>query len=255
MNSTGIAGAVLGKSGEGLFDPYALLQAFRRKSKSLGVTFVADEVVGFTRSGAMLDALCLKAAGRFPCDIVINAAGPQAGVVARMAGIDLPVRPYKADTFVFKAQKPVFDCPVVIDPNGLHLRPEGQYFICSMPRRDEWGDDTDNFEVDYGQFEDMLWPALAARVPQFETLKLMRAWAGHMELNTFDWNPILGLHPDCANLIFANGFSGHGAQHMPAVGRAIAELVTTGRYQTLDLSRLGFSRIFANKPLLEHGPH
>jgi glycine/D-amino acid oxidase-like deaminating enzyme len=81
------------------------------------------------------------------------------------------------------------------------------------------------------------------RSAAFESLKLMRAWAGHIEWNTFDGNPVLGAHPDCTNFIFANGFSGHGAQHLPAAGRAIAELITYGEFRTLDLSRFGYERL------------
>ena len=251
-----ISAATLGRSGEGIFDPYALLQALRRKSMSLDAAFIADEVVDIERNAdGAVEAVVLKAGGRLACDVAVNAAGPAAGHVARMAGIDLPVRPYRADTFVFRSRTPIPDCPVVIAPNGLHFRREGDAFICTMPRRGEWDDDTGDFDVDYGQFEDVIWPALAARVPSFEAVKMTGAWAGHLEVNSFDWNPVLGRHPQCANLIFANGFSGHGLQHLPAAGRAVSELILTGRFQTLDLERLGFDRILANRPLMEAGPH
>ena len=70
-------------------------------------------------------------------------------------------------------------------------------------------------------------------------------------MNTFDHNAIVGLHPACANLVFANGFSGHGLQQAPAVGRGVAELIATGGYQTLDLSPLGWARVLHGQPLLE----
>jgi FAD-dependent oxidoreductase domain-containing protein 1 len=100
-------------------------------------------------------------------------------------------------------------------------------------------------------FEDTLWPLLAARVSGFEAARLQSAWAGHYDVNTFDHNVILGAHPDTCNLLFANGFSGHGLQQAPAVGRALSELVAFGAYRTLDLSAFGWQRVLEGRPLRE----
>ena len=89
------------------------------------------------------------------------------------------------------------------------------------------------------------------RVPAFDAIRVTNAWAGYYEVNTVDHNAILGPHPEIANLLFANGFSGHGLQHAPAVGRAIAELVVHGRYVALDLSVFGFERIAAGRRVVE----
>jgi glycine/D-amino acid oxidase-like deaminating enzyme len=88
-------------------------------------------------------------------------------------------------------------------------------------------------------------------VPGFEALRVQRSWAGHYDMHVLDHNAILGAHPQVENLLFANGFSGHGLQQSPAVGRALSELVTYGAYQTLDLSAFGWERVLRNEPLFE----
>ena len=99
--------------------------------------------------------------------------------------------------------------------------------------------------------EAKLWPLLAHRIPALEQLRVQRAWAGHYEVNTLDHNAVIGPHPDIANLIFANGFSGHGVQHAPAAGRGVAELVKFGAYRSLDLSPLSYARVRENRPMPE----
>ena len=106
-------------------------------------------------------------------------------------------------------------------------------------------------EVDYAAFDEHIWPALAHRVPAFEAIRMAGAWAGYYEMNTFDHNAVIGLHPSCGNLYFAVGFSGHGLQQAPATGLGIAEAIRHGGYRTLDLAPLGFQRILERRPLLE----
>ncbi len=89
------------------------------------------------------------------------------------------------------------------------------------------------------------------RVPAFESVRLLDAWAGHYEVNTLDHNAVIGPHPDLPGFLFANGFSGHGLQQAPAVGRGLAEWIATGRYETLDLSPLGYERVLNNQPIRE----
>jgi FAD-dependent oxidoreductase domain-containing protein 1 len=109
----------------------------------------------------------------------------------------------------------------------------------------------DDFSVDPYLFEDRIWPALAHRIPAFEEIKPGRAWAGPYDMNLFDHNAILGPVSGLSGFLVANGFSGHGLQQSPAVGRGLAEYIIYGEYRSLDLSELGFDRIRDNKPMLE----
>ncbi len=253
LSLEGLAGGAFGTAGEGWFDPYALLQAFRRKAVALGATYLADEVIGVARRHGRVIGVELAEGGRVNCGWLVNAAGIRARDLALMAGIEaLPVHPRKRQVFVFDCRDELPGCPLTIDPSGLYFRPEGSGFICGIsPGAQEADPDCDDLEVDHGLFEARLWPLLAARVPAFEAIKPTGAWAGHYDVNSFDANAILGPHPELPNFLFANGFSGHGLQQSPAVGRALAELIVAGRYLSLDLSRFGYERLAAGRPILE----
>jgi FAD-dependent oxidoreductase domain-containing protein 1 len=246
-----LAGAAHGRTGEGWFDGYGLLRAFRAKAVAQGARYVAGEAVGLSVAGDSVTRVSLADGTRLAGDAVVNAAGPWAGKVAAMAGVDLPVRAKARSVFVLASPADLPDCPLVIDPSGFWVRPEGRHFVTGAPPRA--GEDHDELplEPDHALFEEVIWPALAARIPAFEQLRVVNAWAGYYEMNTFDQNGIVGPHPAIANLYFANGFSGHGIQQSPAVGRGIAELIVHGRYRSLDLSPLGFERLAAGRALIE----
>ena len=241
----------LGLSGEGWLDAYSLLQAFRRKAVALGAEYRQAQVVQMQRSGRAITSVTLSDGSSVRCGIVINAAGTGAPQLARSAGIDLPVQSRKRCVFFFTTPAQIDDCPLVIDPSGAYFRPEGRGFVCGISPPGEQDPECFDFEVQHTLFDTVLWPALAARVPGFEAARVHNAWAGHYDVNTFDHNAILGAHPDIDNLLFANGFSGHGLQHAAAVGRALSELVTYGAYRSLDLSALGWSRVLERRPLRE----
>jgi FAD-dependent oxidoreductase domain-containing protein 1 len=247
----GVALGSLGLHGEGWFDGYGLVQALRRKARSIGVEYRAAEAAGVRIAGARVAAVRLDDGTEIACGALVDAAGPWAREVAALAGIDLPVEARRRSVFHFDARRRLDDCPLVIDTTGVWFRPEGEGFIAGASPAE--ADDLPGLplEVDRRQFEDVLWPALAARVPAFEAIKVTRAWAGYYEVNTFDHNALLGPAPGLANFYLANGFSGHGIQQAPAVGRAIAELIVHGRYVSLDLSIFGYERIAAGRPVIE----
>ncbi len=246
-----LAAASLGLSGEGWFDGYALLQALRRKARSLGAGYLAAEAAGFTMSRDRIVAVRFGDASEVPCTVVVNAAGPWARAVAAWAGVELPVRARRRCVFAFTCPTPIAPCPLVVDTSGVWFRPEGSGFICGVAPDER--DDADDLplHVDHRLFDARIWPALAARVPAFAAVRVRSSWAGYYEYNTFDQNGIVGAHPRVANLLFANGFSGHGLQQAPAVGRAVAELIVHGGYRTLDLGALGFERVAAGRRLRE----
>ncbi len=251
LNLDGIAGATVGSANEGWLDPDALLQGFKRKARALGAEYLKDEAVGMVIAGNRITGLRLRQAGEIGCGHLVNAAGPQAGAFAGLAGVDLPVCPRKRMTYVFDCRSDLRDAPLTIDPTGVVFRPEsGQYLTLMSPPADR-DPDSDDLEPEYELFEEVIWPRLAARVPAFEAIKLVRAWAGHYDYNSFDQNAIIGPHPEIEGLLFCNGFSGHGVQQSPAAGRAVAELIAHGRFVSLDLSAFSYDRLAAGRQVVE----
>lgn len=248
-----LAGGAHGVAGEGWLDAHALLHGLRRKAASLGVVYRQGHVVDIEHHAGRVHAVRLTDGKRVGCGWLINAAGTGAAALAACAGIALPVRARRRCVFHFHSPAQLDGCGLVIDPSGVYFRPEGRGFIGGVaPDAAHDPDcDEDDFGVDHALFDDVVWPALARRVPAFEALRLHSAWAGHYDVNTLDANAIVGPHPALDNLLFANGFSGHGLQQSPGVGRALAEWVVDGGWRSIDLSALGWRRVLDGKPLLE----
>jgi glycine/D-amino acid oxidase-like deaminating enzyme len=252
LNTDDLAAGSLGESGEGWFDGYGLVQALRKKAQALGAHYVAYDVTALERDGRRVTQVVTANGAAYPCDVMVNAAGAWSRRVAAMLDIDLPVFARRRSIFNVSSPARLERCPLLIDPSGVYFRPEGQTYICgTSPGADNDPDDLPLDDVDHALFDEVIWPTLAHRVPQFEALRVLHAWSGYYEYNVFDQNAIIGLHADVDNCIFANGFSGHGLQQGPATGRGVSELILHGRYTTLDLSMLGFERVLANRPVVE----
>ncbi len=249
----GISAGALGLSGEGWFDAHAYLGLFRKALKARRVDTITGEVVAMRRDENRITSVTLADGTAIEAGLLVNAAGPNAGRVAAMAGVALPVEPRKRTVFVFEAREHPSALPLLVDPSGIYVRPEGSVYICGGAEDEsaETAADPDDFEPDWNLFEDHVWPALAARIPMFEAIKPTRAWAGHYDYNTLDQNAVIGRHPEVDNLLFCTGFSGHGLQQAPGAGRAIAELVVHGSYRTIDCSAFGYERIAAGRPYRE----
>jgi len=250
LNVDGVELGALGLSGEGWFDGPALHAEVLQRARQLGARFVDGDVTGFERdAGGRVRAVLLADGSRIACGHAVNAAGPWARSVAATAGIALPVHARRRTVFVLSCPEKLADCPLVIDPSGFWFRPEGNFFIAgAAPSPDE---DDLPLEPNHAEFDEALWTRMAHRVPAFAALRVERAWAGYYEMNLFDANAIIGAHPSAPNLWFANGFSGHGMQQAPAAGRGVAELILKGRFESLDLSPLGFRRLIEGRPLEE----
>jgi len=252
LSTDGLAAGAFGASGEGSFDGPGMLLALRRKARALGVRYVAQAATGFVRAGAAVRGVQLDDGSVLDCDTAVVSAGAWSGRVASWLGIDMPIVPRKRMVYVIACRDKLPGCPLVIDPTGNWFRQEGAFFLCGRsPDDGEPDPDEPPLEVTEDMFFDYVWPALAARVPAFESVKITSSWAGYYELNLFDHNGIVGRHPAVPNVVFAAGFSGHGMQHSPATGRGVAELIADGAFTTLDLSPLGWQRLLDNTPMWE----
>ncbi|NRB36217.1 MAG: FAD-binding oxidoreductase [Rhodobacteraceae bacterium] len=238
---------------EGYWDGGTVFEWFRRSAMARGVEYLSGEVTRLTRQGDRISHVVLADGRQIACGHVVNAAGPRAARIATMAGIDLPVEPRKRFTWVFEAERPLDrDLPLTVDPAGVHVRTDGRqtYMAGCAPEHDHAVDPND-FTIDANRWLDHAWPIIATRIPQFDALRIVSEWAGHYAYNVLDQNAVLGPHPYVANLIFQNGFSGHGLQQAPAMGRGVAEWITYGAYRSLDLSPFAFDRILSGRPILE----
>lgn len=246
-----VAGS-LGRRDEGWFDNMGLLNGFRNGARALGATYLKDRVAGLVMKGARVDEVRLASGSSVGAGAFLNAAGTASAALCRMADLALPVEPRKRTVFVVDAPNARHpEAPLIIDHSGIYLRPEhGQWITATVPD-DDGPCAPDDWEPDHAQFEDLIWPRLYARSEGFDAVKVARLWVGHYDYNRLDQNAVLGLWPGTDNFYIAAGFSGHGLQQSPAVGRGMAELILTGGYRTLDLSPLGAERVIEDRPFLE----
>lgn len=252
LNVDDLGGGAWGAKAEGWFDSMGLLNGLRRAARQSGVEYIDNAVTGLTVAHDRVNAAQLATGEVVNCDILINAAGPRAQQVATMAGLSIPVAPDKRHSFVFSSRTPIPGrMPNVIDPLGTFVRPEGPLFLAGNTPLDAGPADYDDFRTRHEEFDERIWPALWHRIPDFDALRVRQSWTGHYEFNMLDHNGIVGFHDRVRNFMFCNGFSGHGLQQSPAVGRAVAELILDGGFQTLDLTPLRYERIPANEPFLE----
>jgi glycine/D-amino acid oxidase-like deaminating enzyme len=251
MNVDDLGAAVLSPD-DGWLDPHSLLMGFRNKARSIGAEFMADEVTGLVRRGASVTAAELRSGERIEATHFVNAAGAWAKDICAMLDVQVPIEPLRRFEHFFLSQEPIEPLPYVKDMQRLAFRPEGRGYTGGVPTLDE--PRGYNFDVDYTYFANVVWPALAHRFPQFERTRCTSTLPGLYDQNDFDGNVIIGPGAGgLGNFHLLSGFSGHGLMHAPGCGRAMAELLLTGGYQTIDLTRFGYQRILDGTPLRETG--
>lgn len=247
----GLVGGTFGPR-DGHLDAWGMLMGLKAKARSLGAQYLKDEVTRVLTHRGRATGVKLASKGDLMARYVVNCSGAWAAEVAKTAGVTLPVIPVKRQIYVLDtAVKPEAPLPLTFLSSGLYFRSEtgGLILLGKSFDEDPVGFD---FTWDDKRFMEILWPELAEFVPAFDTLKLVRGWSGLYAVNTLDKNAILGEWPELKGLFLANGFSGHGLQQAPAVGRYLSELILDHPL-TLDLSVFRPERILANRPLSEGG--
>jgi glycine/D-amino acid oxidase-like deaminating enzyme len=254
-NLDGIVLGSINRVDEGYWDGATVFDWWRRQARERGVEYVANEVVAMTKNGAgsAVESVTLKTGEVIACGQVVNASGPRAARTAAMVGIEVPVEPRKRYSWIFSAEKPLDrELPLTIDPTGVHVRENGGgTYQCGGHSDVDPAADYEDFTMDHALWESHIWPVVATRIPQFEAIRVTSEWAGHYSMNVFDHNAITGPHPEIGNFVFLNGFSGHGLQQSPAMGRGTAEWLTYGAYRSLDLTPFHFDRIAQRTPIVE----
>jgi glycine/D-amino acid oxidase-like deaminating enzyme len=246
-----IVGATFGPD-DGHFDAYAVLMAYKAKARSLGAHYLTGDAAGLRTEAGRAVGIELADGRSLRSGCIVNCGGAWAAELAATAGVKLPVVPVKRQVFALDtAVKPDGPLPLTILLSGLYFRTEtgGLVLLGKSVPEDPVGF---NFTWDDQRFMELLWPELAEFVPAWDRLKLVRGWAGLYDVNTLDGNAILGEWPEIKGLYLATGFSGHGLQQGPGVGRYLSELVMQ-KPVSLDLSIFSPQRILENRPLSEAG--
>ena len=241
---------------EGYWDSITVFEWMKNKAQENGVEYIENEVTEITKNKSEDRIISIKLASgeTINGENFVNATGPRAASTSKMAGIKIPVEPRKRYSWIFKAKNPLDrDLPLTIDPSGFHVRENGggTYQAGGHGAYDP-AVDFDDFAMDNELWETTVWPVLFNRIPQFESLKLISQWAGHYAMNTVDQNAIVGPHNIIQNFFFLNGFSGHGTQQAPAMGRATAELLTYGAFKTIDMSAFKYERLLSGDKVIEN---
>ncbi len=245
--------AALFSERDGAVDPHACLHGFRKAALTAGVEFKTDRVVGFNHTGSCVQSAILASGEVIKSSYVINATNYWAPEVCAMVGMDVPIKPLRRQTFFFDCRQKIEPIPVIRDPNGFVIRPEGHGFLTGRTDMEQIG--AISHDLDYSVFDEELWPRLAERCKAFEAIKVQSGWAGIYDMNTFDGNPIIGpWSGTMENFIVVAGFSGHGLQQGPAIGRGVTELLLKGRFQTIDLGIFSYQRILDDNPIVDLGP-
>jgi sarcosine oxidase subunit beta len=228
---------------DGFISPARLLEGYLAAAERLGVRFHwASEVVDFERQGERITHIVTGRAA-IAAEYVINAAGPWAGDLARLAGADLPVTPLRRQVAVTAPQEVLpGTMPMTIwMDDGFHLRVRDRRALLLWPTPGIPGRPYDD-SLDLGWVADVAAVA-RQRLPVLRDVAVDTAasWAGLYEM-TPDRHSVIGPAPECANLFYINGSSGHGVMHSPALGQLLAEILSDGKASSVDVAALSPAR-------------
>jgi sarcosine oxidase subunit beta len=217
---------------DGNASPHEVTQAYAAGARRLGARVHEGRAVAEVAVEDGRVVAVETSAGPIVCDVVVICAGPYAGHVGAMAGVELPVKPYRRQLFVTKPLAGTPEAlPLTIDfHRGWYFRREGQGILFSGPKDAE---SSFNTHVDWEDLEAIVATAIH-RVPLLAKAEVLRGWAGSYDI-TPDHNPLLGAVPGVGGLYVAAGFSGHGFMHGPIAGRLMAELILGGK-PSIDIS-------------------
>jgi sarcosine oxidase subunit beta len=233
---------------DGYGGPNEVLSGFVSGAKRAGVRiYEGAEVVGISIFKRKVKGVRTKLE-EISTPIVINAGGPFASSIGEVAGVKIPVKPLRRQIFI-TAPFHLTDqtIPLTIDfHRGWYFRQEMSGLLLSGPLDSE---PSFNLNVDYESMAEASENAMY-RVPALEKARIANGWAGLYEISP-DHHAILGKVPEIEGFILANGFSGHGFQHSPAVGKVIAELVTEGKAKTINIAPLSIERFEKGELIME----
>jgi sarcosine oxidase subunit beta len=233
---------------DGYAGPNEVLSGFVSGARRVGVKIHEGiEVLGVLLEKGRIKGIKTKNE-EISAPILVNAGGPFASSIGKMVGIHIPVKPLRRQIFV-TAPFHLTDktIPLTIDfHRGWYFRQEGEGYLLSGPLDQE---PSFNLNIDYEAMAEASENAMY-RVPALEKARIARGWAGLYEISP-DHHAILGRVPGIEGLILANGFSGHGFQHSPAVGKVIADLITERRSTSIDISPISIERFEKGELLLE----
>jgi glycine/D-amino acid oxidase-like deaminating enzyme len=238
--------------GDGQIDPNAALMGYRRAAEGLGVTYLKDRVTGLDLARGRVDAVRLASGGSLPVEIAVNTANCWAAEICAMVGMAVPIEPMRRQQFHFVTQDPIEPIPAMRHFEGLAVRRHSGVYLSGFTNFDEAGGF--NWELQHEAFETFIWPQLAEQCKAFETIRPKGGWVGHYDMNRLDGNPIIDRFDKVPNFILAAGFSGHGLQHAPAIGRAVKEMILDGGFRSIDLSRFSYRRVIDGTPIPDDGP-
>lgn len=244
MRGDDLLGATFGPD-DGYCDPYGIALGYLRAAQARGARLQrATQVTGFELEHGALRGV-QTSQGPISCEIVVNAAGPWAGDLAGLAGLAVPVRPFRRNIYMTTPFPQIpGPTPLIVDvASGFYMRKEGESILMGKSNPSE--------PSSYSQVVDWDWldavlDAGLGRFPILEQAGLAegQCWAGLYEI-TPDHNPILGRHPALASYLDASGFSGHGIMHAPATGLLIAEEILDGRAHSINIDELRVDRFHA----------